>query len=154
MSDHHLHLGKMNDRYAGPYYVITVFDNGVIRVKEEARPNMPPKMVHHDRVRRFIQEEPNDTPPWVRDAIAAFERRMSKATQTDEAIAREVISPTETATVMTCVCCEQSRLDKYGLIRVFNHQRECHLCYDFITRFTPTDMNVVDDVTDHDLLHV
>ena len=79
---------------------------------------------------------------------------MSKATQTDETIAREVASPTEAATVMTCACCEQSRLDKYGLIRVFNHQRQCHICYNFVTRFAPTDMNVVDDVTDHDLYHV
>ena len=26
VSDHHLHLGKMNDRYTGPCYVITEFD--------------------------------------------------------------------------------------------------------------------------------
>ena len=30
VSDHHLHLGKMNDRYVGPFFVVTVFDNGVI----------------------------------------------------------------------------------------------------------------------------
>ena len=90
VSDHHLHLGKMNDRYDGPYFVITVFDNGVLRVKEEARPNRPPKMVHHDRVRRFVQEEPVGTPRWVRDAIAAFNRRKHTSTQTEEVIEREL----------------------------------------------------------------
>ena len=79
---------------------------------------------------------------------------MSIATQLDEVIAKEVVSSSETATVMTCVCCEQSRLDKHGLIRVFNHQQQCHLCYNFVTRFSPTDINAVDDVTDHDLYHV
>ena len=34
VSKHHPHVGKMKDRYDGPYYVITVFDTGVMRVKE------------------------------------------------------------------------------------------------------------------------
>ena len=58
--------------YDGPYYVITVFDTGVIRVKEEARPDRPPKMVHYDRIRRYVQAEVADTPRWVRDAVASF----------------------------------------------------------------------------------
>ena len=72
------------------YFVITVFDNGVLRVKEEARPNRPPKMVRHDRVRRFVQEEPVETPRWVRDAIRAFNRRKHTSTKTEEVIEREL----------------------------------------------------------------
>ena len=153
VSDHHLHLGKMNDRYDGPYFVITVFDNGVLRVKEEARPNRPPKMVHHDRVRRFVQEEPVETPRWVRDAIAAFNRRKHTSTQTEEVIERELEHTLQPAAHVTCVCCEQSRVDKHGIFRIFDYERRCHLCHDSLSEFVPSDINAMDDVTDHDLYH-
>ena len=153
VSDHHLHLGKMNDRYDGPYYVITVFDNGVIRVKEEARPDKPPKMVHHDRVRRFEQEGPLDTPRWVHDAIAAFQRRAAAATQTGNQDGLETPnSGCDAPAPIQCVSCNQPRIDNYGLIRVFNRQRRCHLCYG-VSQPTSSSDSVVDDVSDHDLYH-
>ena len=153
VSDHHLHLGKMNDRYDGPYFVITVFDNGVIRVKEEARPDKPPKMVHHDRVRRFEQEGPLDTPRWVHDAIAAFQRRAAAATQTGNQDGLETPnSGCDAPVAVQCVSCNQPRIDNYGLIRVFNRQRRCHLCCN-VSQSTMSSDSVVDDVSDHDLYH-
>ena len=153
VSDHHLHLGKMNDRYDGPYFVITVFDNGVMRVKEEARPDKPPKMVHHDRVRRFEQEGPLDTPRWVHDAIAAFQRRAAAATQTGNQDGLETPnSGCDAPAAIQCVSCNQPRIDNYGLIRVFNRQRRCHLCCD-VSRSNMSSDSVVDDVSDHDLYH-
>ena len=153
VSDHHLHLGKMNDRYDGPYYVITVFDTGVMRVKEAQRPDRPPKMVHHDRVRRFIQEEPKETPRWVHDAIVAFNRRAAATTQTEEDIALSVNDVATPSTSVSCVCCKQGRVDKFSIVRTFDYERRCHLCHDSLAEFVPLDMDAMDDVTDHDLYH-
>ena len=150
---HHLHLGKMNNRYDGPYFVITVFDNGVIRVKEEARPDKPPKMVHHDRVRRFEQEGPLNTPRWVHDAITAFQRRAAAATQTENQVgAEDSKDVNDVATAVQCVGSSQPRIDVYGLIRVFNKQRRCHLCCE-LSQTNSNVNNAVDDVGDHDLYH-
>ena len=143
----------MNDRYDGPYFVITVFDTGVIRVKEEARPDRPPKMVHHDRVRRFNQEEPVGVPRWVQDAIAAFQRRATMSTQTSTDV-REVEATTSVQTVFTsCVRCKQHRCDDFGLIRVFDDGGCCHLCKGAVTGASLRHEGVYDDVTDHDLYH-
>ena len=153
VSDHHLHLGKMNDRYDGPYFVITVFDTGVIRVKEEARPDGPPKMVHHDRVRRFNQEEPVEVPRWVHKALAAFQRQATTSTQTmtDD---HEVEATTSTQAVhTTCVRCKQHRCDEFGLIRVSDGERCCHLCKESVQGASSRQGGVYDDVTDHDLYH-
>ena len=156
VSDHHLHLGKMNDRYDGPFFVITVFDTGVIRVKEEARPDRPPKMVHHDRVRRFEQEAPFETPRWVTDAIASFSRRANSATQTERE--REVTENTSAksnrvASPKRCVFCKHTRHDKFGLVRTFDKNSRCHLCYN-ITTVSSANADVMNDAFDCDLFHL
>ena len=153
VSDHHLHLGKMNDRYDGPYFVITVFDNGVIRVKEEARPDRPPKMVHHDRVRRFVQEEPVVTPRWVMDAIAAFSRRSARGTQTEEEIRQELHTTEPMDATVHCTYCKHPRIDRHGIFRVFDFEHRCHLCHDSTSASMVPSKCSVDDVTDHDLYH-
>ena len=143
----------MNDRCDGPYFVITVFDNVVIRLKKESRPDKPPKMVHYDRVQRFEQEGPLNTLRWVQDAITAFQRRAAAATQTENQDGLEASSDNNDSTLaVQCVSCSQPRIDDYGMIRVFNKQRWCHLCCGLSKTNTNVD-SVVDEVGDHDLYH-
>ena len=58
-----------------------------------------------------------------------------------------------TATQVACVCCEQTRIDSCGIIRVLDYERRCHLCHDSLTKFETHASQVIDDVTDHDLYH-
>ena len=110
-------------------------------------------MVHHDRVRRFNQEEPVEVPRWVHDAIAAFQRRATTSTQTiPNHPGVEATTPTQ-AVFTTCVRCEQRRCDDYGLIRVFDEDGCCHLCKGTVQGASLCHGGVYDDVTDHDLYH-
>ena len=60
---------KLHDRYAGPYYILTIWDNGVVRIKLTARTK--PKMVHVDRIEPWTCTNPT-TPEWVHEAIKQF----------------------------------------------------------------------------------
>ena len=127
ISDHHMHYGKLNARFEGPYFVLTVFSNGTVRVKEEAHPTKPPKMVHHDRLRRFEHDESMETPAWVWDAIKAFERSKSVEVQTSDVDDDRSVSTNDSAQV-ACVTCKQRRVDKFGIYRFINKDLICHLC--------------------------
>ena len=127
ISDHHMHFGKLNARFDGPYFVLTVFENGTVRVKEEAHPSKPPKMVHHDRLRRFQEKEAANTPAWVWEAIAAFERHRTVSSQTDDDHGEDSTS-NRGVRATRCTTCNESQIDAHGLYRVFNNEHTCHLC--------------------------
>ena len=127
-------------------------DNGVSRVKEEARPDKPPKVVHHDRVRRLERKGTLNTHCWVHDAITAFQRRAAVATQTENQDGAAASNDAHDATlVVQCVSCSQPRIDAYGFIRVLKKQRRCHL---FLLRTINSNTNsALDAVGDHDLYY-
>ena len=110
-------------------------------------------MVHHDRVRRFVQETPEEVPRWVHDAIASFARRAAAVDQVhDGRQAADVRDQVSTAAV-SCVWCKQPRIDIHGLIRILDHDKRCHLCHVQSTVYGTRSGDGVDDVTDHDLRH-
>ena len=127
ISDHPMHMGKLNARFDGPYFVLTVFENGTVRVKEEANPLKPPKMVHHDRLRRFEQDGTQPVPRWVSEAIASFERRKTVAVQTadDDVDGIDATRPTPHA---TCQTCKRVGQDEHGLHRTLSALLVCQLC--------------------------
>ena len=120
-------------------------------MKEEARPDRPPKMVHHDRVRRYVQAEVTETPRCVSDAIASFSRRATATTQTTEGV--EVTNNGEqmSGVSVQCITCQNSRINGHGMYRTFDYLQRCHLCYDSTSAAKQRPTSNVDDVTDHDL---
>ena len=127
ISDHHMHMGKLNARFEGPYFVLTVFDNGTVRVKEEGQPLKPPKMVHHDRLRRFEQQGIVNVPQWVHDAIASFEKRKTVGVQTQPQDA-DIDARGRRRPSSVCVICKKNKQDEHGLNRTINSHGECQLC--------------------------
>jgi hypothetical protein len=124
VSDHHMHFGKLNERFVGPYYVITVLGNGNVRVKEAY--NRCPKMVHHDRLRRFCPETVTPTPLWVEEAINSFAGTTTQAAQTEEG---EVEAPPqEQRAADSCRICKMERLDEHAIVRVLDLDQVCQLC--------------------------
>ena len=63
-------VGKMIDRYAGPYYVVDVLSDSTLRVVKA--PNKRPVVVHHDRLTPYKPRtaEENDT-SWVKKLARA-----------------------------------------------------------------------------------
>jgi hypothetical protein len=125
VSDHHMHFGKLNERFVGPYYVITVFGNGNVRVKEAH--DRCPKMVHHDRLRRFQPDAVTPTPLWVEQAIDSFACRVTTAVQTEEG-EMEDPPPQEPRGVECCRICNTGRLDQHAIVRVLDTDQVCQLC--------------------------
>ena len=60
---------KLHDRYAGPYYILSIWDNGVIRIKLTAQTK--PKLVNVDRVEPWTTTDP-ETPELVVEAVRQF----------------------------------------------------------------------------------
>ena len=87
----------------------------------------PPKMVHHDRLRRFEQDGEPNVPQWVHDAIASFERRRSTGAQTGEAESGDV-NISEPIGPSTCVSCNKNNQDEFGIFRSVNSTKLCQLC--------------------------
>ena len=122
-----MHMGKLNARFEGPCFVLTEFDNGTVRVKEEGQPLRPPKMVHHDRLRRFEQQGVVNVPQLVHDAIASFKKRKTIGVQTQpedvDTDAGEQRQPTA-----VCATCKKNKQDEHGIYRTINSHGECQLC--------------------------
>ena len=115
---------KLSDRYIGPFYIITVFPTGTVRIKD--RENGAPRVVHHDKLRRFHEEEAHPTPHWVELSIELFNRRAAaRAT-------RNVNGGDATtdggAQAHTCEVCREPQIDRHGVFRTFNDAGKCHLC--------------------------
>ena len=125
VSDHHRHFGKMNDRFTGPYYVITVFDTGIVRVKEGE--DKPPKIVHHDRLRRFLEDAPTPVPEWVQRTIEAFRRKPRSNNSVDEDSGL-VETPVEDLNRVWCSKCAKGREDEHGILRTMNADGMCQCC--------------------------
>ena len=89
-------------------------------------------------------------------AIASFSRRANSATQTERE--REVTENTSAkfnrdASPKRCVFCKHTRHDKFGLVRTFDKNSRCHLCYN-ITTVSSVNVDVINDAFDCDLFHL
>ena len=98
-------------------------------MEEEARPDRPPKIVHYDRVRRFVQKESMEKPLWVTDAIAAFLRLAATSLQTEKETPQISDVTEQTNVTVCCLFCKHLRIDKHDIIHVFNFELRCHLCH-------------------------
>ena len=136
VSDHHLHFGKLNDRYKGPYYVITVLPNGLLRVKEDK--NKPPRIAHHDRLRRFDDGSRRPPPEWVEEAIQEFAhvpgRRLQRIRNNDnnnnDDGGEANIGNLAVADIITDRCwkCDSNIVDATGVLRITNAVGLCQTC--------------------------
>ena len=55
---------KLGPRYVGPYFVIDKVGLANFRVQQSETSN--PRVVHHNRLKPYLQREPFETPEWVR----------------------------------------------------------------------------------------
>lgn len=87
----------------------------------------PPKMVHHDRLRRFEQEGEPNVPQWKYEAIESFESRRTVGAQTgdDESMDVDVSVPLQS---LTCRRCNKNNQDEFGIICSVNPSQLCQLC--------------------------
>ena len=60
---------KLSDKYCGPYYILTVWNNGVVRIQLSAKTK--PKLVHVDRVEPWIEDDVT-RPQWVEAAVLKY----------------------------------------------------------------------------------
>lgn len=59
-------IGKMLDKYTGPYYVVDVLSDSSLRIIES--PGSRPTVVHHDRLKPYIPRKPEEADTsWVYD---------------------------------------------------------------------------------------
>ena len=68
--------GKFTDKFEGPYYIISTWNTGTYRIKQEE--NDTPRIVHHDRLRKCVDDEVPPQPDWVARAIVQFGRTTKK----------------------------------------------------------------------------
>ena len=117
------------------------------------REGQMPQIVHHDRLRKYLEADPAATPRWVTEAVAAFAKRtfQTKAQQVeDRDLDQSTGSDTNSSTsgdsesddsdsdgdttgvkalnARTCVICKESRFDQQGIFRVIDDDGRCHLC--------------------------
>ena len=128
VSDHHRHFGKLNDRYVGPYYIVTVFPTGTVRVKKGE--NHPPRIVHHDKLRRFYEDVVTPTPHWVEQSIELFKRREEERKARRAHPHEEGEALLESTTGPRCNKCGNPEIDAQGIFRTVNQNGLCQLCAD------------------------
>ena len=131
-SENQMPYGKLSARFEGPYYVIAVTKNGVVRIKDEDNRMKPPKVVHHDKLRRFYEKEKHEMPTWIREAIDSFNSHKDVSIQTgetcedDEEMAIDELTDEEEE-AQACNICKEKKNDVHGIIRIIT-DKVCHLC--------------------------
>ena len=144
---------KLADKYDGPYYILSIWDNGTIRIQNTARTK--PKLIHVDRVEPWTQAANDVTPDWVAPAVKRFApllqevgvqveldfkrgevigARSSPAlfmgcscNHTDDVPQLSPIKPRKTKN-FHCRVCGEFELDDYGVFRSFTRSGVCHIC--------------------------
>ena len=139
---------KLADKYDGPYYIVSVWDNGVVRI--QMRRNSAPKLIHFDRIEPWIERENARPPDWVALAIKRYApARQEVGVQVSlDVVGGEVVgvrsSPallgSLTATpslvpkkpvdlgVVMCRVCEEPKVNEFGVLRSFSKNGLCHIC--------------------------
>ena len=137
LSDHHYYFGKFNERFNGPFYVITVMNNGLLRIK--LAENSPPRIVHHDKLRRFDDGQRQPVPAWVDDAIRAFrhrpgglrrQRNDNDDNDRDDDDGQQHAGNLSVRDVITDRCrrCNAETVDDAGILRTTNRDGVCQTC--------------------------
>ena len=142
-----------SESYDGPYYILSIWDNGTIRIQNTARTK--PKLIHVDRVEPWTQAANDVTPDWVTPAVKRFApllqevgvqveldfkrgevigARSSPAlfmgcscNHTDDVPQLSPIKPRKTKN-FHCRVCGEFELDDYGVFRSFTRSGVCHIC--------------------------
>ena len=134
--------GKLTDRFYGPYFVISDFGTGTYRIAKEQ--GEPPKIVHHDRMRKCVERNRAQIPTFILDMIDRFSRKkfIETAAQTqengnngdvsdDESAERQETGNHNAANVINnrrCEECKQTKFDVYGIFRTILASGLCHIC--------------------------
>ena len=140
LSDHHYYFGKFNDRFSGPFYVITVLNNGLLRIKYDE--GSPPRIVHHDKLRRFDDGQRHPVPAWVDASIRAFRNRPGTLRRqrndgddddnNDDADdgGQQNAGNLSIRDVITHRCnrCNAETVDDTGILRTTNRDGVCQTC--------------------------
>ena len=133
---------KLADRYEGPYYILSIWDNGTLRLQLSAKSK--PQLIHADRVEPWTQDPNLPTPPWVELAVKKYapERQEVGVQVSLDLFEGEVVAvrsapalnfsltptkPRETAVVI-CGICDKPELDSDGVLRSFSRYGHCHIC--------------------------
>ena len=133
---------KLADRYEGPYYILSVWDNGTLRLQLSSRSK--PRLVHADRVEPWNKDANLPTPAWVAEAVKKYapEQQEVGVQVSLDLFGGEVIAvrsapalnfsltpikPRETP-VDFCGVCGKPEFDKDGVLRSFSRFGWCHIC--------------------------
>ena len=141
-------LGKFCDKFAGPYYIVSKWESGHYRIV--SREGQMPQIVHHDRLRKYIEADPVANPRWVEDTISTFAKRTfsSQAQQVDDGDLDETsgsdsstsassdadsdeeedVTGVKALNARTCSICQEPRFDQQGIFRAIDNSGKCHLC--------------------------
>ena len=134
---------KLDDKYEGPYYVLTVWSNGAVRIQQGARG--APRMVHADRLEPWTELRGVRRPDWVTEAMQRYAPgRQERAVQVEfELLAGEVqesrteggnededIGPTaaEGREEDRCMECGEDGTDAAGVMRSIQLDGKCQIC--------------------------
>ena len=147
--------GKLTDKFQGPYYIVTKWGTGTYRIARAL--GEPPKIVHHDRMRKYIVREAEPIPDHIQEMIKRFSRNKHGANQTawdqeeledgiemfpspetlrmiqnddelDEIIADSEEEQQQRRNAQICVVCGESGFDEYGIFRMIFMDEICHIC--------------------------
>ena len=136
---------KLHDRYAGPYYILSIWDNGVIRIKLTARTK--PKLVHVDRVEPWTTTDP-EIPEWVADAVKQFAPKKqevglqvnldyeggeivgARPAPGSHSLSSLSLIPTRpiSAKFFACQACREPEIDDFGVHRLYTRSGVCQIC--------------------------
>ena len=148
-------LGKLTDKFQGPYYVITKWESGTYRIARAE--GEPPKIVHHDRMRKYVAREEEAIPDFIQAMIQRMNSRKGEETQTSwddqefenaremepsQEVLQRLQIPGESnesgdeeedwnaflRTEQCCALCKNTKLDEYGIYRKIFLDDKCHLC--------------------------
>ena len=134
---------KLDDRYEGPYHVLSIWGNGAVRIQMTEKSG--PKIVHADRLEPWKSDPTERQPEWVQRAIKKYgPSRRETGVQVEFTLERgEVQECTlngseetgELGPVMaqtrredTCRECKQGGIDGDGVLRVMQRTGLCQIC--------------------------
>ena len=139
---------KLADKYDGPYYIVSVWDNGVVRI--QLKKNSAPKLIHFDRIEPWVEKDGEEAPAWVKDSIKKFApARQEVGVQVSfDLLEGEIVGvrsspallgsfatapslaptrPLDTG-VIICRVCDEPKINEYGVMRSFSRNAVCHIC--------------------------
>ena len=147
-------FGKLTDKFHGPYFVVTKWGTGSYRIARTE--GEPPKIVHHDRMRKYLSRTEEPMPEFIREMIRRFNRSTTVTTQTnwsEEEEERVEIAPSlrtrrkirkqrktdsedtdseqeeeEQDEARVCAVCDEPEVDASGIFHRIFADGICHIC--------------------------